>query len=384
VNRTLANRRRTPGRFEAGAPKDEVSLLDLLLVMRKRRRLIVTIVLAFFTVGLALALVIPRKYAYTTLIEIGNQVAGEKMTLLESPETVQAKLTEGYIPLTLAQRYGGSSTADEQLTVKASIPRASQVVMLSSKGTLAQEEEYLKLHTAVLKHLREDHQRALSLIKKGIANQITEATNRFATLVDEEKIMQAKLERAGESEQILKTEMESLRATLDVASQNRGRAVKEVNNEVRAMTMLMLANELQQNRARLSALEERSHVQLKNERDELTKARSDNERSKVNLRSQIERLQLSLANLQETRAIVAPMRSHRPVGLGKALWVLLSCALGCFTALIAVLVAEALGRPKLNEEPSSDPIAPFPAGLGLASARRLKPKESPPEPVLQD
>ncbi len=82
--------------------EDEISLVDLWLVLAKRKRLIAAVAGTIAVAGLLYALLMPRAYTYTTSIEIARD--GDK--LLESPQTVLAKLQESYIPLVLTEHAG--------------------------------------------------------------------------------------------------------------------------------------------------------------------------------------------------------------------------------------------------------------------------------------
>ena len=54
--------------------EDEISLLDLAMVVVTRKKLIVLIFTGIIVLGIAAALLIPKKYTYSTSIEIGSQI----------------------------------------------------------------------------------------------------------------------------------------------------------------------------------------------------------------------------------------------------------------------------------------------------------------------
>ena len=57
-----------------GGQGDEISLVDLGLVLWRRRRAVLTTVAAVAALGVLFALLFPRQYAYTTTIELGSHV----------------------------------------------------------------------------------------------------------------------------------------------------------------------------------------------------------------------------------------------------------------------------------------------------------------------
>ncbi len=92
--------------------EDEISLIDLWLVLVRRRLILGATLLACILAGLWFAFLQPPSYAFTTVIQIGRVVElrglGETVARvtpngpLELSETVVAKLNEGYIPKVLA------------------------------------------------------------------------------------------------------------------------------------------------------------------------------------------------------------------------------------------------------------------------------------------
>ena len=79
-------------------PEDEISLVDLWLVIVRHKKVFWSMFGVVVLAGLVLALLIPKKYAITTAIDIGQTVVDGKIVPLESPETVKAKLENALIP----------------------------------------------------------------------------------------------------------------------------------------------------------------------------------------------------------------------------------------------------------------------------------------------
>ena len=86
-------------------PNDEISLVDLWRALVAQRQLILVVVALCLTAGVSYALLKPVKYRFMASIEIG-QLPGTDPTSagpapIDPPDTVLAKLTEGYIPKAL-------------------------------------------------------------------------------------------------------------------------------------------------------------------------------------------------------------------------------------------------------------------------------------------
>ena len=73
-------------------PEDEISLIDLWLVIVKHKKIFWMVFAAVVAVGLFAALVMPKKYSVFSTISIGKTMQNDQAVLLESPETVKAKL----------------------------------------------------------------------------------------------------------------------------------------------------------------------------------------------------------------------------------------------------------------------------------------------------
>ena len=84
-------------------PEDEINLMDLWLILVKHKKVFWSIFSAIVILGLIVALIIPRKYSITSAISIGQTIQDDQMVLLESPETVKAKLENALVPKILSQ-----------------------------------------------------------------------------------------------------------------------------------------------------------------------------------------------------------------------------------------------------------------------------------------
>ncbi|HCZ48138.1 MAG TPA: hypothetical protein DCZ11_03925, partial [Gammaproteobacteria bacterium] len=96
---------------------------------------------------------------------------------------------------------------------------------------------------------------------------------------------------------------------IEDATANRSRAVAEARDEARAMTLLMLDNEVRENRKRLADLQQQLQIGLADERDTLQSALQENQRNQVLQQAEVQRLDQQLKNLKQTRAVVLGMKS---------------------------------------------------------------------------
>jgi capsular polysaccharide biosynthesis protein len=333
--------------------EDEINLVDLWLVLVRRRKVVFAVTAVCLIAGIALALILPRKYEYTTSIEIGSRASGTKVALIEPPETVLAKVQESYIPLVRQEYLSQHPEKTRAPKIEVSIPKNSQILVLRSKGPKANAEVYQSLQQAVVDRLTQDHGRIIALLRKDMENQQRKAEAKLAELKDAAILLKGREKRLADVTALLGKQVTEARADLKRAEGNRQEAIHEANNESKAMTLLMLDNEIRQYHQRLDKLDERLQIEVANNQDDLAKQLADNGRAQATQQDHISQLEGELANLRGTRAILAPMRSPEPSGAGPKLIAVLSLVLGIILGVFAAFFAEFIAKARLQMQASS-------------------------------
>jgi len=111
----------------------------------------------------------------------------------------------------------------------------------------------------------------------------------------------------------------------------------------------MLDNELRSGRGLLAKLEDQAYISLANEREVLRNKMFINETKQLENEQLVNKHKAQLVNMLETRAIVKPLKSQKPVGLSNKLLLILFLVVGFMSSLIAVFVIEFLERVKSSE-----------------------------------
>ena len=428
--------------------EDSISLIDLWMVLSRRRAVIFAALALALIAGLLAALLMPAKYGYTTAIEIGTKPLKEGGTApIEAPETVLAKINESYIPQSL-EDYLEKHGDEDSYKVEGRIPKGSGLIVLEAKAPEDKGPAYLAIMQGIIDKVEADHRRISDVTRVGLETQLAKAVLELSSLTDpstlevqkralERKLLKARLElerlkdprtlalpkkeletrkaiaekaladlrdkedllktryqRLDEVDKLLKEQIHDLRAQIDTALKRRSQAIGNLKSEASAMTMLMIDNELQQNRARLAALEERLFIKQQDTRDQLAdqiastqrqyaiqresitkidqeleklildnqraqklqtpqvreleeqmrKLIADHERKIQRQKQTIQQLQARLANLQSTRALSPPLQSLEPTGPGKKVILVLSLFLGLFLGVFAAFFAEFLAK----------------------------------------
>ena len=323
---------------------DEISLVDLARVIWRHRRGALATFLVIAACGLAAAALLPKKYTYTTTIEIGSRVEDDRAVPIEAPDAALAKLQESYIPQARRRYLEAHPGIEKRFAVEARVPKGSQLVVLESTAPEQDGAAYQHIQEQAVQALVADHARVFENQRTAVALAKQRAEGELRALVDQEAVLKARIERLKSRAQLLEQQIADTRQLIEGATANRSRAVAEARDEARAMTLLMLDSEVRANRARLAELQKQLQVDLAAERDTLQTELQKNQRDQLLQQAEVQRLDRQLQNLQETRAVVLGMQSLEPVGISRALIVLLGILFGGLLALLMPLLLEFADR----------------------------------------
>lgn len=331
---------------------DEISLIDIWLILARRKKLIAGITAFALVVGALLALLLSPIFEYRASIEIGSRLVTDKSFAIEQPENTLAKLQQSYIPAVLMAHHRATQVSDVEIV--AQIPKNSEIIVLTTKGTAAREEELVLLQNQIIESLQHDHQRIISTLKADLDIKRRSLENQLASLKDQATMLEADKIRLKERRELLKDQIADLKRLVESTEAQYKRAVAKPGNEANAMTLLLLDSEARETRTKLSDLQERLQIVLSSDEDKLANQVADNQRKQSEVTDQIAKVDMEMANFRETRAVVPPMQSLEPVGLGKMAMVLLALIAGLFGAVFSAFIAEFLSRAKEQLEAADE------------------------------
>ena len=345
----------TPTELQAYYQEDEISLIDLWLVLVRRRRLAMLVALMVFTAGSVFAYVTPKKYKYYTTLEIGTMTVDDgentRTRLIDPPETLRAKIEESYIPLAEHRYYSVYPEDSTIYKLTARVPKSSEVVVIEGQGPKTTQKTYLGMLQDVVDEVAKDHARATESIRSALETELAKGRLKLEelqdpgtlqtekkqlqselrkaeldledlkdervlavplqnieaeiehnkkvllNLKDQEHLFQAQYKRLDEVDQLLRKQINELQDQINTSLARRKTASEDVKDPAMAMAMLMLDNETQQNRLRLANLEERLFITQKNERETLENKLEDNRREQEVQRKVLEKVQGELVKL---------------------------------------------------------------------------------------
>lgn len=320
--------------------EDEISLIDLVTVLVRRKKTIYWVFFIILILGIITAFLSPKKYSYSTTIEIGQRIEKGEVKLIDETETLLAKINNSYIPLALQAYYKANPEDEKIYKVEASIPKKSHIIILTSKG-MGKEDVILKsLSEEVIKKVVLDHSRLINIIKKNYELQIKLIENNILSAEQQSGIYKADLLRVDKNVELIKNQIKSVNTLVNDGIVNRKKASRKVRSESSAMTLLMIDNEIQQNRNKLDKLQERLIVGMTNKKDVLNKKLSDTYREILAIKDKSELIKLEIENIRDTRALIIGLKSLEPINLSKQIILLLSIFMGGVIAAISAFLHE--------------------------------------------
>lgn len=161
---------------------DEISLVDLALVLVRRKTIILAILSLFIVAGIALALTSEKKYDYRSSIEIGAQMIDGNMKSIEPPSSLLAKVDYSFIPKTLYQYQQQNPEDEKAYEITASNPKGSSVITLNMSATEDQSELVHGFIKSITQDILLEHDELFNTIKETLELQLTQATNRLNSM----------------------------------------------------------------------------------------------------------------------------------------------------------------------------------------------------------
>jgi capsular polysaccharide biosynthesis protein len=372
---------------------DEIDLIDLFMVLWKRKLIVVIIFILFILAGFIYVFTSFAKYEYITSFEVGSVIRthGEEVEKLdvESPLITRAKIDDIYIPRMIVERYQENG---DKLSVKSSLQKDSNIILLSSVGTEGQQEDYQVLHSSVVAPIIESHQKTIAASKKEYELlvkkdefHLSELMNPKIFAVDEMKIERsikgsnAKIKkisdeivlladqkrRLSETQVLLTDQKNLIEKNLSLSYANLPRASKEVDDETKALTFLMLNSQIDQNESRLFALKERISIEIEDKKKILDNLLLETQRNLSLQENEVSELQASLVKLraqregeigrqqnaieevkrkiqlyQDSEVLSLAQRSMNTNGPGKSVVLLLSAMLGLMLGIMFAFATE--------------------------------------------
>ena len=323
---------------------DEINLLDLWLVLTKRKFLFLCVLIVCSLLGLSYALSQPNVYDFSTSIEIGSKLEDRRFVQIETAASVLDKINRVYIPLALSNDLKTSPENQVKPEITASIGKGSSIVSLNIKGQEDHQMMYFALLNSVTTSIKKDHQRISLVERKDVELEKNKISDQVFKIKEQGGLLHAQNKRLNEKSRLLEKRIKNLKKLIADSEQTKQEAMRKSNTEGKALALMMIDNDLRQANMMLAEMEEEFYIAINNDRDVIANKITDNIRLQAEAKNQLAKFEIRLANLLETRAVLEPMKSIKTTGKSKKLIVLVSIFAGFFLALFSVFVFEFLEK----------------------------------------
>jgi uncharacterized protein involved in exopolysaccharide biosynthesis len=329
---------------------DEIDLADVALAIWRRRWLFVGTFAAVFGLAVAYAFLVTPVYEHRATLEIGQVPSGRNLNPIESASSLKDRLERLYVPDVIYQYRQEDPENRPPVEIKITVPEESGLGKLAAEGPDDKTERNLRLLQQVIDRAKDNHDRIFDLVVSEHEADLISARNALEALQSQEKVLKGDLERIKRRAELIEENIESLESSIQEANAQRAAVAESASNEEKAMTMLLIDSQIQQERRRLEDLRERLEVDLEQQRDRLENSIGDNQRSQENQQQEIATLVARQSAMQRTRAVIPPSRSFEPVAPNKRLILALGFVLAGMLGVLVVGINGLLARARRKME----------------------------------
>ncbi len=334
---------------------DEVSLVDLWLMLRRYRRVFWSVFAAVLAAGVAFVLLAyQERHALNTAIQIGTIESGGKIVKLESPESLKGKLTSAIVPAVTA-KWLKKNPDLERFKTEVSSPKNSDIVIVRNKVSDAQLAVFTAFQQAVADAVLKDHQQLVALYQSNIRDQLIAARARLQELEDP-RTLQMQLDQLKLQFQAAERKLQHLQETEKIIAKGGKEAVLRSMTDEQKQQVFNKRGEVDDRvlQARYEEILLNNRVQQDQQAHAVEETRLKFDEVKLAHQRKVEAQQRTVDSLQSrldafnvSRVVSPPVRSVAPAGLSRKLMLVLVVFAAGFAAFVAVLLA--LFRDKVRE-----------------------------------
>lgn len=291
---------------------DEIDLVEVGVSLWRRWKLMAIVFFVCIGVALALAFVIPKQYQYTTTIQIGSQVVGDKLQPIEPPDSAAKKIENGFLPEIVQQQARQSNTNPKTLSFDVSSPNNTNLVVISGKAPDALSHAFIAIEKAAAQALISSELPLTKVMRAKLKSKLADAQANVRELEDPKY------------KALLKKQIASLEDFMKQAQQQQLESSRRAQSANDAMSSLLLGNQVQQSEKQLSNLQQKLQVNLPGQI--------------ASAKAKVSSIQAEINNLQASQIVAGPLRSVEPASLPRSVIAILGAVIGLLLALLAAAV----------------------------------------------
>ncbi len=285
---------------------DEINLVDLFLIVWKRKLMIIIVTLLLTVAAAGTSLIMQKIYDVNTILEPGRDAGG---VLVVSPQTIRENILGGTYDRVIAEKLGLPLEMVPKFNV--SIPKQTDLVKIAIESS--EPQQAVLFIRELLNGITADIQEDLDLLVRETNNQIKQIKIKDGFVLEKIKLL---------TNQITQVDVKVTELEIE-----RKKAIASPNGD--AMAILLYSNEIKNQQIYLNDLQEKL-------------ANLTNQKSLIDL--EIDNIQLKLDAIKGTIINKPPHVPVKPIKPKKALIVSLAFASGLIGGLMLALFAEFVAR----------------------------------------
>lgn len=319
----------------------ESGLVNILLLLARFKWIVIPAMLVGGGIGLLLAVVVPRSFAYSTTLEVGS-VERESTAVIESPDSIISKITTVHLPA-IEREYGttiGQSGFVLGLEVKN--PRNTNLVVLTSKGPLDEESTHRFVQGKIVDCILADHRDKLAFLRTNLTLELEQSRRQAESLKDQAAALVVRRTLLEERRSLTTQRIEQIENDLARVINNRELAGKSLTGQDQVLTLMMLDLQLVRERDKSMDLKRELAVGLAEERDRITREEADLARSQKDQDGRIAAIQARISNIDASKLVGETQRSQKAVSFDPIVVFGVTLVLGAFFGIMLAVCAQAI------------------------------------------
>lgn len=324
---------------------DEIDLADLLVVLFKHRYVFLTCLVVFLLAGIAAAIVHKPKYNYSVSVQIG-QVSNPSQTSIipiEDPKTAIAKINGGFIPEMLAEYRATHADDTRDYKFKVTNPDGSNLVVLETIGTATQQQLLSGFLKNIAERLITEENRQTEGVLQNLNAQLIAAKDKIVSLNDQIALQKSGIAGTDVAIRLAASEIKALNKHIETTTANRDAVTRGESRGDKSFTLLLLNNELTDDRKRLFDLMNQHDVTLPQQRATLETQIKNLQTQIQDQEGAVKQIQAQIDGVVNTHTISPPLKSLNPVGFSRALILVIAALAGIFVGFVGAFVAAMAG-----------------------------------------
>ena len=319
---------------------DEISLIDLWIILVRRKWVVGGVLLLCLLLGLTWVLLRSPNYQYETTIQIGQVFRGDHLEPVAPTASVLASIQETYIPLARARFLDGAGG----FRLEARSPSGSELIVVSGLGLAAQQSTYLKLLQSVFDQVQDDLRPRFKAAREAAERERANAESRLQQLEAEAGLTQEQLKRLDGWTETVEQRLRDARADLEDLRRERAMLLERSSTQSVDGRLIALNTDVTSVRETIGHLQEQLGRWIPEQRSELMRELKRNLVDQNSQQARIQEIEARLATLAPTRAVLEPRRLPEAIGTSAVVILALAIVLGLMLGILAAFFTEFLAR----------------------------------------